>query len=115
MTLTLKSNGRRKFFEWGQVHEIAGTADVPEWLREGYEPPPEPVFEPPPKTVPVSRGVPEEHMGREERRRVYEHRKDEPETEPDPVPDVEPEPAPGTLYDGVPAGERGAFTRWLNS
>ena len=112
--LTLRSDGRRKYFEWSQVYEIAGNrANVPEWQRGGYEPAPDLAFEPPPVTAPVARAGPEEHSSREERR-SYEKRKEEPEPDPVPVPDVPLEPAPGTLYDGVPAEERRAFTRWLN-
>jgi len=60
--LTLRSDGRRKYFEWGIVSEIAGSkADVPDWWQTGYVPDNslDVGFEPLPVTVPMSRPAPE--------------------------------------------------------
>jgi len=37
--LTLRSDGRRRYFEWGVVSEIAvSKADAPDWMRAGCVP-----------------------------------------------------------------------------
>ena len=119
--LTLRSDGRRKYFEWGIVSEIAGSkADVPDWWQTGYVPDNslDVGFEPLPVTVPMSRPAPE-GLSRDEALRRFAAAKERQAKEPvsEPVPDVslEPEPAANTLMHGVPAEERRSFMRWLNS
>jgi hypothetical protein len=118
VTLTLRSDGRRKYFEWGIVSEIAGSkADVPDWWQTGHVPENsiDVGFEPLPVTVPASRPAPEA-LSRDEALRWFAAAKERQVNEPvpEPVPDVPLEPAPNTLMHGVPAEERRSFMRWLN-
>jgi hypothetical protein len=115
LQLVSDKDGRR--WEWRSHEVIVGLdqrALAEEWEQaraDGLDR----VFERPPVAAPapVAGPVSDEHMGREERPRLYEERETEPEPDPMSVPDVALEPAPGSLYDGVPEEERRAFTRWL--
>jgi hypothetical protein len=110
LCLISDKDGRR--WEW-RGHEVIVGIDrralAEEWEQSradelsGFRP----VSEPAPAPVPVREAG--WHLGRDERRQLAEK-----EPEPEPVPDVPLEPAANTLYSGVPAEERRAFTRWLN-